>query len=129
VERDLLSLIEPLHPGALDRADVHENILAAVIRLDETIALLAVEPLHDSLSHMTLPSGGCVKMAARQPQPVRSRFWRRSSVRREVRGEAKSFGRNSIKAIVEHCGLACKAATHEQGRLHAQLARGVRTRS
>src|SRR5229473_1598005 len=60
---------------------------------------LAVEPLHGSLRHMTLPSGRCVKKAARQPQPVRSRFGEKSSVRRGVRGEAKSFGRSSMAAM------------------------------
>jgi hypothetical protein len=30
---------------------VHEDILAAVIRLDETEALLAIEPLYGSLRH------------------------------------------------------------------------------
>jgi hypothetical protein len=31
---------------------VHEDILATVIGLDESVALLAIEPLHDSLRHM-----------------------------------------------------------------------------
>jgi hypothetical protein len=31
---------------------VHEDILAAIIRLDEAEAFLDVEPLHDSLRHM-----------------------------------------------------------------------------
>ena len=38
IERDFLSLVEAMHPGAFDRADVHENILAAIIRLDEAEA-------------------------------------------------------------------------------------------
>src|SRR5712672_1027921 len=88
-----------MHPGAFDRADVHEDILAAIIRLDKAEAFLAVEPLHGSLRHMTLPSGRCVKKAARQPQPVRSRFGEKSSVRRGVRGEAEPFGRSSIAAM------------------------------
>jgi hypothetical protein len=41
---------------AFDRADVHEDILAAVIRLDETEAFLAVEPLHGSFRHIALLS-------------------------------------------------------------------------
>ena len=52
VERELLSFVEVSHPGALDRADMHEDVLAAIIRLDEAEAFLAVEPLHDSLRHM-----------------------------------------------------------------------------
>jgi hypothetical protein len=57
VERELLSFVEVSHPGALDRADMHEDVLAAIIRLDEAVALLAIEPLHDSLRHITRLSG------------------------------------------------------------------------
>src|SRR5437764_3706485 len=53
---NLLSLIEGAHSGAFDRADVHEDILVAIFRLNETEALLAVEPLHRSLGHGTFPS-------------------------------------------------------------------------
>src|SRR6266849_1828595 len=52
VERDLLPLIEAAHPCALDLLDVHEDILAAVIWLDESVAFVWIEPLHDSLRHM-----------------------------------------------------------------------------
>ena len=47
-----MSFVKAVHPSAFDRADVHEYILAAIIRLDEAEAFLAVEPLHDSLRHM-----------------------------------------------------------------------------
>src|SRR5215470_6813583 len=56
VECDLLSFVEPMHPGAFDRADVHEDIFTAVIRLDEAEALLDIEPLHGSLRHLALLS-------------------------------------------------------------------------
>ena len=46
VERDFLSLVEIVHPGAFDGADVDEYVLTAVIRLDEAEALLAVESLY-----------------------------------------------------------------------------------
>jgi hypothetical protein len=36
---------------------MHEDILAAVIRLDEAKAFLAVEPLYGSLRHETLSFG------------------------------------------------------------------------
>jgi hypothetical protein len=52
IKRDLLSLVEAAHPGAFDRADVHEDILAAVIRLDESKAFLAVKKLHGSVCHI-----------------------------------------------------------------------------
>ena len=52
VESDLLALIEGTHASAFDRADVHEHILAAAIRLDEAEAFLVIEPLHSSLRHI-----------------------------------------------------------------------------
>jgi len=58
--RDLLSLVEAVHPSALDGADVHENILAAIIGLDEAKAFLAVEPLYGPLRHETFLSGTCL---------------------------------------------------------------------
>jgi hypothetical protein len=56
LERDLLSFVEPVHACAFDRADVHEYIVAAVIRLNEAEALLAVEPFHGSLRHVAILS-------------------------------------------------------------------------
>jgi hypothetical protein len=37
--RDPLSLVESVQPRAFDRANVHEDVLAAVIQLDESEAL------------------------------------------------------------------------------------------
>jgi hypothetical protein len=95
VVRDLLSLVEALHSGAFDRADMHEHILAAVIWLDEAKAFLAIEPFHGSLCHIS--SLRCVcNEAARQ----RSRFVRVLEKSRQsdaMRDEAKSFGRSSIQ--------------------------------
>src|SRR5256885_7867067 len=42
---DLLSLLEVGKTGALDRADVDEHVVAAVVRLNETEAFGGVEPL------------------------------------------------------------------------------------
>src|SRR5262249_61976411 len=50
---DLLSLVEGVHAGTFDCADVHEYILPAVIGLDESEALLAVEPLHSAVRHIS----------------------------------------------------------------------------
>jgi hypothetical protein len=51
IEKDLFSLIEPLHPRAFERADMHEDILATAIGSYESVTLLAIEPLHGSLRH------------------------------------------------------------------------------
>jgi hypothetical protein len=53
LERDLLSYVEVMHSCTFDGPDVHENILAASLRLNETEASLGVEPLHGSLRHET----------------------------------------------------------------------------
>src|SRR5687768_3562324 len=53
---ELLALIQAAEAGALDRGDVDKDILVAVLRLNETIAFLGVEPLNGtdghSFSHM-----------------------------------------------------------------------------
>ncbi len=51
VVADLLTLDEGAQPGTLDGADVHEHILAAVARLDESKPLLGVEELHGTCGH------------------------------------------------------------------------------
>ena len=51
VESDLLSLVEGTHASAFDGADVHEDIPAAFIRLNEAEASLVIEPLHGSFCH------------------------------------------------------------------------------
>src|SRR5271165_6838577 len=69
-EVDLLAFVEVVHPGAFDGADVNKHVRAAIIRLDETKALLGVEPLHGSDWHMCLPF--CAMRAiVRAPRGVR----------------------------------------------------------
>jgi hypothetical protein len=53
IEGDLLSFVEAVEAGPFDSADVHEDILAAIIGLDKAEALLTVEPLYSSLRHVT----------------------------------------------------------------------------
>jgi hypothetical protein len=62
---DLLPFVEAVQPRALDGADMHEDIFAAVIRLDKAKAFLAVEPLHSSLRHASLLSSPCFDGRAR----------------------------------------------------------------
>lgn len=56
IEGDLLSFVQPIHTCAFDRADVHEDIVASIIRLNEAEALLAVEPFYGSLRHIAVLS-------------------------------------------------------------------------
>src|SRR6266545_7497088 len=54
VELDSLALSERAVAGRLDRAEVHEDVLAGLLR-DEAVALLGVEPLHGSNRHVLVP--------------------------------------------------------------------------
>src|SRR6185312_13690618 len=57
--RDLLAFAEGAHSSAFDRADVNEDVLAAVLRLNETETLLAVKPLHGARAHKIYPLVMC----------------------------------------------------------------------
>src|SRR5215813_9037065 len=48
---DRLALVEGADAGTFHRADMDEHVLAPVIRLNETEALLRIEPLHFSRRH------------------------------------------------------------------------------
>jgi hypothetical protein len=51
----LLAFAQIAQTGALDCADMNENIRAAFIGLDEAKALLTIEPFHRSGSHFVSP--------------------------------------------------------------------------
>src|SRR5215207_8091629 len=97
---DLLTLREAPHSGPLDGTDVHEHIPAALIRLDEAVALCFVEPLHSSGRHWMSFHGRVHK--SRAPERAQARLsiiWRGSlNVRPAVRSEAaQSSGQRSIR--------------------------------
>src|SRR5690348_13831073 len=51
IEAHLLPFVQVADTGALDRRDVNEHILRAVLRLNKAVTLCGVEPLHGSSSH------------------------------------------------------------------------------
>src|SRR5262245_59388996 len=51
VVADRLAFHERAHAGALDRADMHEHVLAAVGRLNESKTFLGIEELHGTCGH------------------------------------------------------------------------------
>ena len=55
VKADFLPLIEGAHAGAFNRADMNEDVIAAVGGLNEAEALLVVKPLHSSCVHREYP--------------------------------------------------------------------------
>src|SRR5262249_38154142 len=52
---DLLPFIERAQSSAPDRGDVDEHVFAASLRLDKSIALGWIEPLHGAARHFDLP--------------------------------------------------------------------------
>jgi hypothetical protein len=73
----LLVFAQIAQAGALDGADMNENIRAAIIGLDEAEALLTIEPFHDASSHFISPS-----MSLKVGPHARGRsidVWKRSS--------------------------------------------------
>src|SRR5215813_2570214 len=52
---DLLAFTQRAKPGTFDSADVHEHVVAAVVRLNKAEALGCVEPLHSSHAHGDSP--------------------------------------------------------------------------
>lgn len=47
-----VTLIQAAEASSFDRGDVHENILAAVVRLNEAETLRWIEPLNGTYSHV-----------------------------------------------------------------------------
>jgi hypothetical protein len=52
-----LPLVEGTQSGALDRGNVDEHVLAAALRLNESVPFGRIEPLHRSFSHLRLLAG------------------------------------------------------------------------
>src|SRR5215470_19407497 len=51
---DALAFVEPAQPSPLDCGNMHEHVLAAILRLDESVTLGRVEPLHSTGRHIDL---------------------------------------------------------------------------
>src|ERR1700722_2007897 len=64
LKAELLALAEGAEARAFDRRDMNENVIAAVVGLDETKALGGVEPLHCTNRHVRCPC--CASVRARQ---------------------------------------------------------------
>src|SRR5262249_10898276 len=52
---DVLPFVERTQSCALDCGDVDEHVLAATLRLNESIALIRIEPLHRAARHCRSP--------------------------------------------------------------------------
>ena len=54
LECNALAFSQLTQPCTFDRTDMDEHILAAALRLDESVTLLCVEPFDGSVAHGTL---------------------------------------------------------------------------
>ena len=72
---DLLAFTQRSKASAFDRADMHEYVVATVIRLDKAVALGSVKPLYGSHAHGIVPSQDRYNEAYFRRQ-VRSNFGR-----------------------------------------------------
>src|SRR6185295_14827500 len=55
VETHLLAFLQALESLHVDRREMREQVLAAVIRRNEAVALRVVEPLYGADSHLNIP--------------------------------------------------------------------------
>src|SRR5215472_13304691 len=53
---EVLPFIERAQSSALDRRDVDEYVFAACLRLNKSVTLRRIEPLHGAARHFDLPS-------------------------------------------------------------------------
>ena len=55
IESDFLAFDQSAHAGAFERGGMDENVLAAVVRLNEAEAFLVVVKLHGARIHQVYP--------------------------------------------------------------------------
>src|SRR5450432_4231911 len=91
-EGKLLAFIERAHAGALDGADVHEHVVAAVVRLNKAEALGRVEPLNCSGCHFNFSKmrkcASCPHDLRAGLHPISAMSWGGEPVRRYQQGES-----------------------------------------
>src|SRR5512147_2248192 len=55
IETELLAFVKATHSSPLDCRDVHDDVLRAIIRLNEAITLLCIEPFDGTHGHQEPP--------------------------------------------------------------------------
>jgi len=90
--RKLLAFVERAHAGALNGADVHEDVVAAVVRLNEAEALGRVEPLNCSGRHLSFSKmrecAKCPHDLRASVNPISAMSWGVEPVRRVQQGRS-----------------------------------------
>jgi hypothetical protein len=84
IERHFLSFSKAPQARALKGVGVNENVLSAIIRLDESVTLLAVVPLHCARLHAGYPFASSIEaeVEAQLHLPPVSMFGRKSELAR-----------------------------------------------
>jgi hypothetical protein len=109
------STVCPLVEGPValrgDRREMHEHVRAAVLRGDEPVSLLGVEPLHGSLHHLLLPLHDAPGRG-----PSRRGASGRSERPRKSRGRANHTRDTDRPGRLPNVGRDCPAAAQPAGR-------------
>src|SRR5262249_61114803 len=122
LEGDLLSLVEAVHSGAFDSADVHEHILAAVIGLNEAEAFLAIKPFYCTLRHNDFLSRACVGRPHSCVAGLCSRFGEVvSPTRRARRGQVVRPKLDRLLRIAWACVLQARTTKSLTGAVNLPL--------
>jgi len=88
-EGDLLVFVQLAQSCSLNRRDVNEHVLGAVIRLNKSVTLLGVEPLYRSASHCTFLRNNTAVIQRWMTGQISARNGSRSSARSRAKGESR----------------------------------------
>src|SRR5262249_54787005 len=124
---DVLPFVERAQACALDCGDVHEHDLAARLRLNESIALIRIEPLHRAARHCRSPVDDaqilfwiCSLAAKTAVELCTSRFGARSPwSRRRRKGRIEWPGYRRGKSDAPACSRLHAVACTLRGRIGA----------
>ncbi len=117
----LLAFAQITQAGALDRADMNENIRAAIIGLDEAEALLTIEPFHGAGSHVISPN--IVQKLARMRGAGSIDVWKRSSAAsfpKQVQVVRPKIDRRKIETRKAECNAKPPASVPDALALNAE---------
>jgi hypothetical protein len=123
LEGELLAVIQPGQAGALDLGDVHEDVVAAFIGLDEAVALGGVKPFHGSGRHGPCPSVGRRMRDCRGSRRFKARSTRPRAVSGRHVYSRRSYARSEIRAEVSRCKADAANAAAEKPATYCVLYR------
>jgi hypothetical protein len=107
VEAHLLAFVQGMHAGALDSGDVNKHIRAAIVRLNEAIALGGIEKLNNTGIHDDFLSIDIEKSGPVFARPGSLIEFERED-RQYARGRKASLTNSIDLANIGACRLYCK---------------------